>query len=277
MKKYLCLLVFLALLPAAAGAGKAMPPQLDERGRAGYQDYLKSGDHRSFAIASGGTWAWHGEMPTEQMAVDAALQDCRRFTQQQCFTYAVNDRVVFDAKTWPLSWGPYLKAGAAAKASVGMQRGQRFPDLLFQSPTGQQGKLSDLRGKVVVLHFWGSWCPPCQREMPGLEQLYSKFKKSKDVVFVVMPVRESLATAQQWARQKGLGLPLCFGGESTVKTGEFRLADGGTLGDRQLAKAFPTTYVLDKLGIVVFSHTGPVDGWADYAPFLKDVAARSGR
>lgn len=265
-------------MPTLAGAKPAATvPQLDERGQTDYASYRQAGQHRAFVIAPGGTWAWHAEMPTEQMALDAALQDCRRYTEQRCVPYAVNERVVFDAKAWPLSWGPYLAAKEAAKAPVGMQRGQRFPDLAFQSPSGRKGKLSDLRGKVVVLHFWGSWCPPCQREMPDLNRLYGKFKDAKDVVFILMPVRESNEVARQWVKQKGWGLPVCFGGESTVQEGNFPLADGTTLSDRQLAKAFPSTYVLDKHGLVVFSRTGPVARWLDYVPFLKDVAAKSGK
>jgi thiol-disulfide isomerase/thioredoxin len=270
----LALAVALAL-PALA-AGKAVP-HLDERGQADYANYQAAAGHRAFAIAPGGTWAWHAELPSEQLALEAALQDCQRYTEQRCVPYAVDNKIVFDARSWPLSWGPYLTVQAAAKAATGMKRGQRFPDLVFQSPSGRQGKLSDLRGKVVVLHFWGSWCPPCQREMPELQALYSQFRNAKDVAFVVLPVREAIDVARGWAKQKKLSLPIAFGGEASVKAGEFSLADGGRLSDRQLAKAFPTTYVLDKHGIVVFSKIGPVARWSEYGPFLKDTAAKSGK
>jgi thiol-disulfide isomerase/thioredoxin len=265
-----------ALAMPALAAGQDVP-HLDERGQADYANYRAATGDRAFVIAPGGTWAWRAEMPSEQFALEAALQDCRRYTEQRCVPYALNDQVVFDAKAWPLAWGPYLTAKAAAKASVGMQRGQRFPDLVFQSLSGRQGKLSDLRGKVVVLHFWGSWCPPCQREMPDLQKFYGQFRNTKDLAFVVLPVRESLDTAKEWAKQKNLSLPISFGGESSVKAGEFLLADGGRLSDRQLAKAFPTTYVLDKHGIVVFSRIGPLARWPEYAPFLRDAAAKSGK
>lgn len=276
--KTLAISLALAVTAPAVSAGYAKaPPHLDERGVAAYQDYLQAGKHSAFAIAPGGTWAWHADMASEQVARDAALQDCQRYTEQRCVAYAVNQRVVFDAKAWPLSWGPYLNSKQAAKATVGMQRGQRFPDLVFQSPSGRSGKLSDLRGKVVVVHFWGSWCPPCQREMPDLQKLYGKFKNAKDVAFVILPVREGKDVASQWASQKGVALPLSFGGETTVKAGEFMLADGSKISDRKLAKAFPTTYVLDKHGIVVFSRIGPLANWPEYAAFLQDAAKKSGK
>jgi thiol-disulfide isomerase/thioredoxin len=252
-------------------------PHLDERGQADYAAYRQAPSHRAFAIAPGGTWGWQADLPSAALAQQGALQACQQYTEQRCVLYDSDGRIVFDAKTWPHAWGPYLGAKQAAQASVGMRRGDRFPDLRFQSPSGREGKLSDLRGKVVVLHFWGSWCPPCQREMPELRRIYAEFRKSKDVVFVLLPVREPLDVSRKWLKQKGGDLPLAFGGEATIRSGEFRLADGGRLTDRDMAKAFPTTYVLDKQGIVVFSRIGPVARWPEYAPFLRDVASRSGR
>jgi thiol-disulfide isomerase/thioredoxin len=261
----------------ATGETDVLVPHLDERGQAGYASFLASPSHRAFVIAPGGTWAWNAEMPSQEMALEAALQDCRRVTEQQCVPYAVDDRVVFDAESWPLAWGPYLSSTQAAEAAVGMRRVERFPDLVFQSPSGKQGKLSDMRGKVVVLHFWGSWCPPCQREMPELQKLNSLFEGANDVAFVLLPVREPLETARQWAVQKNISLPIFSGGDATGQAEEFILADGAKLSDRQLAKAFPTTYILDKHGVVVFSHIGPVARWLEFAPFLKDAVAKSGK
>jgi len=252
-------------------------PHLDERGQADYASFLTAASHRAFVIAPGGTWAWATEMPSEDTALEAALQDCRRYTEQQCVPYALDDRLVFDAGAWPLSWGPYQTAKEAAAATVGMRRGQRFPDLVFRSPSGKQGKLSDFRGKVVVLHFWGSWCPPCQREMPELQKLQGRFETATDVAFVLLPVRESLETAKQWVDEKGISLPIYYGDDEFGLAESFTLADGTELSDRKLAKAFPTTYVLDKHGVVVFSRIGPVARWLEFAPFLEDAAAKSGQ
>lgn len=270
-------LSFAVCAPAGAASSAQAPPHLDARGRAAYETYRQATDPRAFVIAPGGTWVWHADMATDQIALDAALRGCQGLTQQLCVPYAINDKIVFDAKSWPLSWGPYLPARLADKASVGTRRGQRFPNLSMTTPAGRPVTLSKLRGKVVVLHFWGAWCPPCQREMPDLQKLYTSFKNSKDVTFVLLPVRESVADARRWADKKRISMPIYFGGESTVEAGEFPLADGGVMPDRKLAKAFPTTFVLDKHGVVVFSHMGPIDRWQEYAPFLKDVAAKSGQ
>jgi peroxiredoxin len=96
--------------------------------------------------------------------------------------------------------------------------------------------------------------------------------READVRFVFLPVRESFQTARAWAKAQKLQLPLFDAGEQ-----EFTLADGAKVPDRQIAGKFPTTYVLDKHGIVVFAHVGDASRWNEYAPFLKDVVLRSGK
>lgn len=252
-------------------------PHLDERGRAGYRDFLSAPSPRAFVIAPGGGWAWRAEMPTSDMALEVALQDCQRHTEQRCVPYALDEAVVFDARAWVRSWGPYATRAEAARAPVGVKRGQRFPDLSLTDSAGKPRKLSDYRGKVVVVHFWGSWCPHCIKELPDMQRLYAGLRNANDIRFVLISVREPFSLSRLWARQQKLDLPLYDGGESAEKEGSFRLSGGGSIPDRELARVFPSTHVLDKHGVVVFSQTGPVARWSELAPFLRDAAARSGR
>jgi len=263
--------LFACACAAAAQAGE--PPQLGPRGVDSYREYLAAEPHRTFVVAPGGAWAWRAGVPSGELAEDAALADCRAHTEQTCVPYALDGRVVFDAKAWPTLWGPYADAAAARRAPVGTRRGERFPDLVFRDAAGRATKVSDFRGQVLVLHFWGSWCGPCRRELPDLQRLVRQMARQRGVRFVFLPVREPFAAARDWARSQQLDLPLhdAGGGET------FALADGTTLPDRRVAGKFPTTYVLDKRGIVVFSHVGDASRWEEYAPFLRDVAARSGR
>jgi thiol-disulfide isomerase/thioredoxin len=262
---------------AAGIADAAAVPQLGERGVAGYREFLAAGPHRAFAIAPGGAWAWHGDAATPQAAERAAADACARHTVQTCVPYAVDDRVVFDAQAWPTLWGPYAPADVAGRAPVGTRRGERFPDLVFRDAAGRPHKVSDLRGKVLVLHFWGSWCGPCRRELPDLQRLVRAMEQRDDIRFVFLPVREPFAAARDWAQTQKLRLPLFDSGNDGKGAHVFALADGARLPDRQVAGRFPTTYVLDRHGIVVFSHVGDASRWVEYAPFLRDAARFSGK
>jgi thiol-disulfide isomerase/thioredoxin len=257
---------------AAELGDAAAVPQLGARGIESYRAFLDAGSHRAFAVAPGGAWAWHADLPSSDMAEQAALDSCREHTAATCVPYAVDDRVVFDAKVWPTLWGPYADGATAARAQTGVRRGERFPDIVFRDAAGKRLKVSDFRAKVLVLHFWGSWCGPCRRELPEFQQLVRRMAPARDIRFVFLPVREPFEVARAWAQTQKFQLPLFDAGEK-----EFTLASGERLPDRQVAGKFPTTYVLDKHGLVIFSHVGDAVRWLEYAPFLADAARRSGR
>jgi hypothetical protein len=92
-----------------------------------------------------------------------------------------------------------------------------------------------------------------------------------------MQVREKFAVSKQWADTQSIRLPLYDSGATGEMDANLRLADGTQIGDRTIAASFPTTYVIDKRGIVVFAHPGPVHDWSQYREFLLDAARRSGR
>lgn len=252
-------------------------PHVADDGRDDYGQFLASPQHRAFAIAPGGAWAWSSGKADGDEAADAALASCRTQQTQSCVLYAVDDRVVFDARAWTRLWGPYLTAAEAARKPVGMRRGERFPDLVFFDAGGRRQTVAGLRGKVTLLHFWGSWCGPCRREMPELEKLRDSLRGVGDIGFTLLQVREKFATATQWAAAQKINLPLCDSGSTGESDAALQLAGGGKVGDREIAKVFPTTYVLDKHGVVVFTHVGPVRDWSQYREFLIDAARRSGR
>lgn len=262
---------------AASLNDAAAVPHLDKRGQAAYRQFTAATPNRAFAIAPGGAWGWSADADSTQQAEQGALANCQANTQQTCMIYARDKEVVLDAAKWASAWGPYKNRAEAGRSGTGIKRGERFPDLVFRDARGKTLKLSDLRGQVAVLHFWGSWCPPCQREMPDLARLIASMKQEKDVRFVFMQVGEDFKTASQWAARIDKQLPLYDSGKQQGSDAFFKLADGGRIGDRQIAAVFPTTHVIDKHGIVIFSHVGPAADWSQYKDFLRDAASHSGR
>jgi len=270
-----CLLAMPAIAAKASDAETI--PHIDREGKDAFREYLAGGKHRAFVIAPGGAWAWKGEGVDIDSIVENAILECQQGTEQPCVPYAIDDKIVFDAGQWATLWGPYLKRAEASKAHIGKERGDRFFDLAIKSPAGKPMKVSDLRGKVTVLHFWGTWCPSCRLEMPELQRLYQELGDASGIQFVLLQVRENFSTAQQWAQQQHLTLPMYDSGVKKSGGENLLLANGKAISDRRLAVAFPTTYVLDKHGIVVFAHIGTIEGWSQYLPFLRDVEARSGK
>jgi len=252
-------------------------PHLDKRGKNIYHEFLTTNKHRAFAIAPGGTWGWKGAESSSESAAEEALLTCQIETEQKCVLYALNDDVVFDSKAWARLWEPYQGRDSAKRAPIGISRGDRFYDLAFKDAKGISTRLYEQRGKVVLLHFWGSWCPPCQRELPELLKLQQALRKSSDIKMVLLQVREDFATSRKAIARQHLNLQLHDSGAKDSRDDSLSLADGTILNDRDIAAVFPTTYVLDKHGIVLFSHNGPVHDWLGYLPLLKDAAARSGK
>ncbi|MGB0749298.1 MAG: TlpA family protein disulfide reductase [Magnetospiraceae bacterium] len=252
-------------------------PHLDEGGQTGYRDFLQSGAYRAFAIAPGGAWAWYGDALSDSEARQEALAYCADQTDQSCVLYAVNDQRVFEEEKWPTLWGPYAHADSAAAAPIGTRRGQRFPDLAFTNPDGESQTLSALQGKVTIVHFWGSWCTPCQVEFPEMQALFDDVGGNVDIKFVLLQSREPISKSRRWAARMGTSLPLSDSGTMGAGDAQFSASDGTSLPDRTLAPVFPSTYVLDKHGIVVHAQIGPTLNWPEYAPFLEDAAKKSGR
>lgn len=252
-------------------------PHLNDRGRREYREYLKAEMHRAFVIAPGGAWAWKVGTDTPEEALDGALAECNTDAEQTCLPYALNDNVVLDEKKWPTLWGPYLTEEQASIVPEGTHRGELFPDLVLTDSKGRPFKISDLRGKIAVLHFWGTWCPSCVHELPQFVKLRQALASTPEVVFVFSQVREPLAVARQWLTQQNLNLPLYDSGSHSASDDRLRLSNGRIIADRVLAPAFPTTYVLDRYGVVVFSLRGSATDWSQYAAFLRDAAARSGK
>lgn len=261
----------------AGGVAAAGLPPLDEAGLSDYRDYQEAPGHRAFALAPGGVWAWSSNGVSVNAAEVEAQSRCRSLAHGPCLTYDLDGRQVFDALAWARIWRPYADASRAMKEPVDTIPGRRMPDLMFRDGRGKQWSVSSFRGRVLVLHFWGSWCGPCRRELPELQALRDTLSARRDIVFALLQVREPYAVSRRWADSQSLRLPLYDSGEGEDTEGALRLSTGEKIGDRDVARYFPTTYIIDKRGIILFVRTGPVAAWSSCALQLLDAADYSGR
>ncbi len=121
------------------------------------------------------------------------------------------------------------------------------------SESGRAMRLSDLRGKVVFVNFWGSWCAPCIQEMASIRNLQAAFRGRGDVVFVFVSARsQEVQKDGAWLREHGV-------------TGENYRSEAGNPG-----VSVPTTYILDRSGAVAQFRNTAVD-WQLHADFVRNL------
>jgi cytochrome c biogenesis protein CcmG, thiol:disulfide interchange protein DsbE len=127
---------------------------------------------------------------------------------------------------------------AATAQPVAPQVGFVAPDFRLESLEGSTIALSDLRGKVVVVNHWASWCPPCRAEMPVLSRIYAKYRDAGLVVLGVNATnQDDEASVRAFARSGQATFPIVLDRE-------------GQTGGAYNLRALPTTYIIDRAGVV---------------------------
>jgi peroxiredoxin/outer membrane lipoprotein-sorting protein len=120
--------------------------------------------------------------------------------------------------------------------------GTSAPDFTLPDANGHPVNLHDLRGKVVVVDFWATWCPPCRAEMPLLQQMHNELA-DKGLVVLGLDVGEDAETVTAFAKQQSYTFTLLLGAEPNVSA-------------RYFVEAYPTTFVVDRRGRIVFRELG---------------------
>jgi thiol-disulfide isomerase/thioredoxin len=119
------------------------------------------------------------------------------------------------------------------------------PELRLTDLDGQQWDLGKLRGQVVVVNFWASWCTPCLEEMPSIQRL-AEAMRGKPFAVISVNVAEGQGRAQMAARQMGITFPVLLDEDSAVF-------------NRWGATVLPTTFLLDRDGVVRYLGRGPLE------------------
>lgn len=130
-------------------------------------------------------------------------------------------------------------AGALAQA---LKPGDAAPELSLATLDGKPISLAALRGKVVLIDFWASWCAPCKEEMPFLEGLYKRMR-SRGLVVMGVSVDSERDNAKDFIAKMKVSFPIVHDGKHAIA-------------DRFKPPRMPTSYLLDRQGKVRFVYEG---------------------
>lgn len=130
-------------------------------------------------------------------------------------------------------------------ASEQIRIGSLAPDFTLNTPNNRTIKLSQFRGKPVLINFWATWCPPCEAELPLLEQTYQA--NQNKLVILGVNMREDADTVSARVEKAGLKYPVV-------------LDSNGDVTNRYQVRVFPTSLFVDKNGIIQRITLGPLSG-----------------
>lgn len=144
-------------------------------------------------------------------------------------------RPLMDAYSW-------LSAVPASATTGGLtpspREGLAAPDFQLELLGAGRVQLSGLRGQIVIVNLWASWCPPCRAEMPALERVYeANRERGLEILVVNTTFQDSEAGAAEFVREFGLTFPIALD-----RTGE--------VSRTYLLRALPTTFFIDREGII---------------------------
>ncbi len=146
-------------------------------------------------------------------------------------------------------------SGLVAKTDENTERNEaKAPDFKLATISGEEFSLSDYKGKVVMLNFWGTWCPPCRKEIPDLVNLQEKYNKDGLEIVGITLNSGSAAEIQKFADNRDMNYTLLTdinNNETSYVTNLY----GKVLG--QPISAVPTTLIIDRDGYIVKGYIGP--------------------
>ena len=146
------------------------------------------------------------------------------------------------AKSWVLQ---QLVSVGLFKAEIKKEGVNNLPGSVpfyFTDSAGNTATTAELKGKVVFINFWATWCPPCRAEMPSLEKLYGKLKNDNRFVFLFINEDDDQSKAKQYLEKNNFTIPLYY--------------PSGDIPNEIFSGTLPTTIVIDKEGKIVLKHEG---------------------
>ena len=155
-------------------------------------------------------------------------------------------RLVAAAAAVVLMTGCSSQPDRVTAASAKNEKGRKAaPDFALKDSNGKTVKLSDYKGKVVLLNFWATWCGPCKIEIPWFIEFEQRYKDRGFAVIGVTMDEESWDTVKPYITEKKVNYRVVMGDEAVGQ------AYGGV-------DSLPTTFVIDKEGRIASTHVGLV-------------------
>lgn len=120
-----------------------------------------------------------------------------------------------------------------------------LPNVYFKDGDGKTIDLASLKGKVIFINFWATWCPPCIAEMPSINSLHSKFKDNEKVVFLMVDVDGNYQKSDSFMKKHQYDLAV--------------VSPASEIPPAFMQGAVPTTVILDPEGKMVYRQEGAAD------------------
>jgi cytochrome c biogenesis protein CcmG/thiol:disulfide interchange protein DsbE len=121
----------------------------------------------------------------------------------------------------------------------------KAPDFTLKSFDGKTVKLSDYKGKVIIIDFWATWCPPCRKGIPDLISIQNDYKNDVVIIGISLDGEKTLKDVPGFVKSYAINYPIVYGDDKVVA------AYGGIEG-------IPTAFVVDRKGNIVDKHVGLV-------------------
>ncbi len=136
-----------------------------------------------------------------------------------------------------------LLLAACEQVPMGAVVGEIAPDFTLADTQGKTWTLSELKGQVVFVNFWATWCPPCREEMPAMQKLLDIMPSDKFKMLAILN-RDTLANAELFAEKNNITMPI--------------LNDmGNNIGPMFGLTGLPETFIIDKQGVLREKYIGP--------------------
>ncbi|RNB83751.1 TlpA family protein disulfide reductase [Brevibacillus nitrificans] len=150
-----------------------------------------------------------------------------------------------------LGWGWFTQEAAPEQETsqtVGTQRGNLAPDFSLMTAEGEAIRLSDLRGKKVIVNLWATWCPPCRAEIPDMQAFYEANKDNGVAILGVnlTATETSVENVAAFVKTYGMTFPVLLDVDKEV-------------GSQFQAISIPTSYIIDSRGVIREKFIGPMD------------------